>query len=528
KGEGGKQNPTVTHVVSSDSNRIDRSEEKPGGGCGWTSSPASPIEGTIECDYFSISDVHGKCGQRNNPGAIQEQLSALQNCSCFCCTSSPCNTIMGRKKVNLQRITNDASRRIVFNKRSQMLMKKTSELVTLCRIKACVVIYDENGEHPQVWPSVEVAKEMMTSYKDMPDVPQWKKKTTQEEYLMSRINSLQNQMKRSEEGIKDCEAQILFHDAVAGRRPGLVGVTSDELARLSVLVEDKKKKLLKRMEQLGIAPPEQPPPQQQQPQPQQQHIQASIQEPQHHMLTVPSPATSLGYGAFAGNSSGAGPSTGTTSLSYYGAFAGNSTGNTSLGCSGIFAGNSNGAGPSTGNTSLGCFGAFAGNISGAGPSTGNTSLGFDGVFAGNSSGAGPSTGNTSLGCDSFFAGNSGGAGPGTGNTSLGCYGIFAGNSSGAGPSTGNTSLGCYGIFADNINGAGPSTANTNLGCYGIFADNISGAGPSTANTSLGAFAGNSSGAGPSTTSISHGGGDIVQPPLNQGIWPWNSFIPDLE
>ena len=70
---------------------------------------------------------------------------------------------MARKKVNLQWISNNATRRATYKRRTQGLEKKASELATLCGIKLCVVVYGEGEAQPKVWPLPDEAKQVVES-----------------------------------------------------------------------------------------------------------------------------------------------------------------------------------------------------------------------------------------------------------------------------------------------------------------------------------------------------------------------------
>lgn len=166
---------------------------------------------------------------------------------------------MGRKKVSLQWISNNASRRATFNRRRQGLIKKTSELATLCGVKVCILVYGEKEAQPEVWPSVAEARNLLASYKATAELRQWNKKTSHEDFLKKRIAKLQEQVRKSEQESQARETSILFHEAMAGRRPGLVDVAPEELIRLRELVERKMKAVQERLQQLGIEP-EQPQP----------------------------------------------------------------------------------------------------------------------------------------------------------------------------------------------------------------------------------------------------------------------------
>ena len=59
---------------------------------------------------------------------------------------------MTRKKVKLAYITNDSARKAIF-KKMKGLMKKVSELSTLCGIDACAILYSRYDSQSEVWPS---------------------------------------------------------------------------------------------------------------------------------------------------------------------------------------------------------------------------------------------------------------------------------------------------------------------------------------------------------------------------------------
>jgi len=103
---------------------------------------------------------------------------------------------MARKKVNLQWISNNATRRAMYKRRYQSLEKKASELTTLCGIKMCVVVYGDGQAQPEVWPSNAEAKHLLKKFKDMPDVGCFKKIQNQEEFLHSRTLRLPEQVSK--------------------------------------------------------------------------------------------------------------------------------------------------------------------------------------------------------------------------------------------------------------------------------------------------------------------------------------------
>ncbi|KAF5203782.1 agamous-like MADS-box protein AGL80, partial [Thalictrum thalictroides] len=88
---------------------------------------------------------------------------------------------MARKKVKLAWIVNDSARRATFKKRKKGLMKKVSELSTLCGVEACAIIYGPEDPQPDVWPSTpSEAHRVLTRFNSMPEMEQSKKMMNQE------------------------------------------------------------------------------------------------------------------------------------------------------------------------------------------------------------------------------------------------------------------------------------------------------------------------------------------------------------
>ncbi|CAL4968985.1 unnamed protein product [Urochloa decumbens] len=145
---------------------------------------------------------------------------------------------MARKKVALQWIANDATRRATFKKRRKGLMKKASELATLCDVKACVVVYGEGESRPEVWPEAPgEAERVVARFKDVPELDQCKKMLDMEGYMRQQVDKLREHLHKAQRENREREAAILLHDAIAGRRPGLAGLSVEEVAGLGWMVE---------------------------------------------------------------------------------------------------------------------------------------------------------------------------------------------------------------------------------------------------------------------------------------------------
>ncbi|CAO2203270.1 unnamed protein product [Urochloa humidicola] len=160
---------------------------------------------------------------------------------------------MARKKVNLQWITNTLIRRATFKRRCKGLMKKASELTTLCGAKACVVVYGEGKIQPEVWPSVEEAKQLLTKYRDMPELANFKKVENQKDFLSSRLAKLHSQVSKSESENYEREALDLLHERMNRCRLGLFSASTEELIRLQKIVQERNSKAKERLQQLGAS-----------------------------------------------------------------------------------------------------------------------------------------------------------------------------------------------------------------------------------------------------------------------------------
>jgi hypothetical protein len=162
---------------------------------------------------------------------------------------------MVRKRVNLQWIAKDSTRQATFTKRRNALVKKARELSTLCGIKVSVVVYgDDQSKPPEVYPSVPEARELLRSFKAMPDhLEKLKKKMNMEEYLRGRISKLQDQMCKNDRERGENETSHNLHDAMAGNSTVvLAGLSNEELIKLDSLVQGKIMDAKERFKQLGL------------------------------------------------------------------------------------------------------------------------------------------------------------------------------------------------------------------------------------------------------------------------------------
>ncbi|KAG6490709.1 agamous-like MADS-box protein AGL80 [Zingiber officinale] len=156
---------------------------------------------------------------------------------------------MARKKVKLEWIANDAARKATFKKRKKGLVKKVSELSTLCDVKACMIVYAPGeAQAAEVWPSAPDAMRVLSRLKRLPETEQSKKMMNQEKLMQQRFRKLQEQFQRHEKENRDLETALLMQQCLEGRR-GLHDVGLEEVSALAWMTEAKIGKVRERMEE---------------------------------------------------------------------------------------------------------------------------------------------------------------------------------------------------------------------------------------------------------------------------------------
>ncbi|WOL06705.1 hypothetical protein Cni_G15439 [Canna indica] len=169
---------------------------------------------------------------------------------------------MARKKVNLAWIANDSTRRVTFKKRRKGLIKKVSELSTLCDVKACIVVYGPKEPEPVAWPSAPEARRVLAQFRGMPEMEQSKKMMNQEGFLRQRIAKLREQLGKQERENRELESSLLLRQGLAGKNVPADSI--EEATSLCWSIDTKLKLVYERMAQLTMPSLPLPLPQQQQ------------------------------------------------------------------------------------------------------------------------------------------------------------------------------------------------------------------------------------------------------------------------
>ncbi|XWS66574.1 hypothetical protein CRYUN_Cryun05aG0211300 [Craigia yunnanensis] len=148
---------------------------------------------------------------------------------------------MTRKKLKLAWIANKGARRASLKKRRLGLLKKVSELTTLCGVDACLIVYGPDENEPMVWPSYAEVHRQLGEFHKMPELERQKKMMNQETYLGERVTKAQEHLRKYQRRNKEVVVGHLKHQINHGK--GLDELNHPELHGLIWFVEEKMKEI---------------------------------------------------------------------------------------------------------------------------------------------------------------------------------------------------------------------------------------------------------------------------------------------
>ncbi|KAM7470135.1 hypothetical protein LguiA_008318 [Lonicera macranthoides] len=156
---------------------------------------------------------------------------------------------MTREKVKLAYITSEASRKAAYKKRKKGLMKKVSELSTLCGIDACAIIYSPFDEsQPEVWPNIVGAQRVIAQFKKIPEMEQYKKMMNQESFMSQRLAKAKETLEKLRKENREKELTYVMNEFLMGR--SVEGLSLAEINDLRWLADKKMEEIQSRMESL--------------------------------------------------------------------------------------------------------------------------------------------------------------------------------------------------------------------------------------------------------------------------------------
>ncbi|CAI9769451.1 unnamed protein product [Fraxinus pennsylvanica] len=156
---------------------------------------------------------------------------------------------MTRGKIKLEYIANDAERRASFKKRKKGIVNKMNELCTLCDIQACIIIYSAYEPQPTVWPSPLDAQQIISRFRELPEMEQTQRLFNQESYTIQRIQKSHKQAEKLQRINTLTDMEIQMHQCMAGLS-SLQNVPLNYITEMGRLAEQKMRDIMARMDEM--------------------------------------------------------------------------------------------------------------------------------------------------------------------------------------------------------------------------------------------------------------------------------------
>ena len=141
---------------------------------------------------------------------------------------------MARKKVALEYIPTNSTRRETFQRRSRGLMKKAGEVATMCDTNTCIIVYGEGDLVPQVFPSYDEAVAILNRFRSPTRCEKLDNKMDQENFLQTRTHKLRREGLKFKHDCEESENRFLVHKAML---EGHTGLSMEELTNVGYKVE---------------------------------------------------------------------------------------------------------------------------------------------------------------------------------------------------------------------------------------------------------------------------------------------------
>ncbi|KAM7273901.1 hypothetical protein ACFE04_028565 [Oxalis oulophora] len=124
---------------------------------------------------------------------------------------------MVRSKVNLAYLTNTTTRKATYRKRGPILMKKVSELSTLCGVAACGIVFKPDDPEPHLWPSSGVARQVIRRFKMVPEEEREKNMVVQDGEVEKRNFRLTTELDKKLNANREKELKIIMCEGPRNR-----------------------------------------------------------------------------------------------------------------------------------------------------------------------------------------------------------------------------------------------------------------------------------------------------------------------
>ncbi|CAL1372245.1 unnamed protein product [Linum trigynum] len=162
---------------------------------------------------------------------------------------------MPRDKVKLEWIEDEVARRAALRKRCAGLVKKVTELTTMCGVSGMCLIYGLGEEQPTVWPSHDEAKQMLVRFSSLSSkTKRSKNMTDQEGYLCNAVLKAQENQRKQLQKLRNMELTWLMN-LVDRDENGLDKLETSQVNSLARLIHEKIQEIRKRIGPVGSNPP---------------------------------------------------------------------------------------------------------------------------------------------------------------------------------------------------------------------------------------------------------------------------------
>ncbi|CAJ2629381.1 unnamed protein product [Trifolium pratense] len=148
---------------------------------------------------------------------------------------------MPRRKIKLAFISDELARKVTYNRRKKCLIKKVTELTTLCDVPACAIISSPFDSQPEVWPNREGAMKVIERYQNsyMRDE---KRNVNHERFTMQMVTKARDQLKKMKRDNREDELNLLMFVCMQNNSLS-IDLNAEELKDFDKFVENKLKEV---------------------------------------------------------------------------------------------------------------------------------------------------------------------------------------------------------------------------------------------------------------------------------------------
>lgn len=161
--------------------------------------------------------------------------------------------IMGRRKIEIQMVTDSSTRQVTFSKRRTGLFKKANELAILCAAQIAIIVFSPGGKPFSFGhPNVESLVHRFLNQEKAPDEEGTSKdaesrdETTTDDDLNQRLLDLLKRLNAEEKRGETLEKMVKTKRAAKGQRP-VDQLGLPELGDMKSSMEDLRDKLRERI-----------------------------------------------------------------------------------------------------------------------------------------------------------------------------------------------------------------------------------------------------------------------------------------